>query len=356
MNVLVLFPNLVTSRLEVHQVADNGLTRESKVLLAVPTIVGMHELRHAIDQACAAHAIDLAAIYSPLGMRANPGPLLVDDASGAEIESTEARAPLALPAVRQVLGMLAEALPQAPRVLLAGSDFFAHLPARERHYAIEPALTERYGLERTGFHGLFHHAAVDAARAARGEKNHQRHLRVLSVCLEPRPEAAALRGDRPLLVTSGATPLEGLPGDTSSGELDPGMLLLLAKEQGWSPEEIADLLMRESGLRGLVGRPVTLKTLFESEAPDGNLARELFRYRLLQTAGSALAALGGLDTIVFTGRYAAVGRVLGPWLLERLAALPGKPQPACLVREAAIGTLVAAEATRFACERAAAAV
>jgi acetate kinase len=63
---------------------------------------------------------------------------------------------------------------------------------------------------------------------------------------------------------------------------------------------------------------MTFEALFESDNPNARRAREIIQYRILLACGAGIAAMGGLDAIVFSGRYAAVGDVLGPWLKSRL--------------------------------------
>jgi acetate kinase len=126
------------------------------------------------------------------------------------------------------------------------------------------------------------------------------------------------------MVTGGATPLEGLPGLTTCGEIDPALVLTLGDRLGWGPEQVDRLLSRESGLLGLAGRPVTLDEVFFQDQPDLRLAREVMTYRILLACGAAVAALGGLDALVFSGRFARAGEVLGPVLVERL--LPRRPE------------------------------
>ncbi len=148
----------------------------------------------------------------------------------------------------------------------------------------------------------------------------------MSLCLENQPEAAAIIGNRPVMVTSGATPLEGLPGLTSCGELDGGIVIALAQKK-LLPEQINHLLTQESGLVGLVGRKTSWREVFHSEEPEAKLAREVVQYRMLQVAGAAAAAMGGLDVIIFSGRWAALASVLGPYLTWRLPA--GSPPFGC---------------------------
>ena len=74
--------------------------------------------------------------------------------------------------------------------------------------------------------------------------------RIISICLEPQPEVAAVKGLRALMVTSGATPLEGIPGHTTCGQIDPSIVLTLSESAGWGPEKINTELTKQSGLLG----------------------------------------------------------------------------------------------------------
>lgn len=216
----------------------------------------------------------------------------------------------------------------APVVLVFETAFFTALPERERSYGLDAELMHSMGLRRYGFHGIFHEGACrEMARRAR-EAGGRTPQRLLSIVLEPKPEVAAVFGNRPLTVTSGATPLEGIPSETSCGELDPGIILALSREKGWGPEQINSALTRESGLLGLVGRRITFDELFSSDAADLAEARAVIRYRLLLACGAGIAAMSGLDGIVFSGRYADSGPQLGPWLTARIRLKGDSPTPA----------------------------
>ncbi|MCG3178282.1 MAG: Acetate kinase [Phycisphaerae bacterium] len=145
----------------------------------------------------------------------------------------------------------------------------------------------------------------------------------LAICLEPRPEVAAVASGRPIAVSGGVTPLKGLPGETTCGEMDPGIILDIARQEHWGPEQIDHVLTRRSGLVGLTGRRLSLAQVLRSQGERYRLARDVMRYRILMLAGAGLAAMGGLDAIVFSGRYAPLGRTLGPWMRERLTFTGG---------------------------------
>jgi acetate kinase len=135
---------------------------------------------------------------------------------------------------------------------------------------------------------------------------------------EAQPEIAAVLGRRPITVTSGATPLEGLPGETNSGEIDPAVALALAGEAGLGPEGANALLVGGSGLSGLVGHRVRLDHVLASKRSDCVRARDVLLYRMLMASGTAAAALGGVDAVVFSGRYASCSAVVAQHVLPHL--------------------------------------
>ena len=207
-------------------------------------------------------------------------------------------------------------------IVCANQNYFgvciADMPERECHYALDVKSLGMPNLRRYGYHGLFHEAACAMARDHAYEQGFHFPERCLSICLENRPEIVAVDGIQPVMVSSGTTPLEGLPGQTTAGELDAGIVLKLVRKKKWGPEQINHALTMESGLSGIAGRPVRLDEVLESDDPSLRLARDVFRHRLLSACGSGIAVLGGLDAIIFSGRYAPSAHCLGPWLQERL--------------------------------------
>ena len=235
-----------------------------------------------------------------------------------KLEAVESQAPLHLPLVVSLVRASWETFAETPVVLCFETGFFTALPMREQVYAVDEEATGMEGLRRYGYHGIYHHGACVHALSVRENRGRSPMAKVLSICLEPRPEMAGAIGTRAIYVTSGATPLEGLPGRTTCGEIDPSIVLTLAQDLKMGPEEIDAVLSRDSGLSGLVGKRVTLEEVFTVERPNHKLARDVMNYRMLMSAGAAVAVLGGLDVIVFSGRSAELGHIIGPWLLEHL--------------------------------------
>jgi acetate kinase len=276
-----------------------------------------NEMRAACQAEGAPAALEAIALRVTFGGDLFTGPAVGQAALG-KVRGLVPRAPLHLPRVLALAEDCAELFPGAVVVLEFETAFFAELPAREHLYALDLERSKTPGLRRYGFHGLLHGAACDHVARVR-RKAGLGPARILSICLEPLVEVAAVIGRRPVMVTSGVTPLEGIPGETTCGELDPGIILALGRTMKWGPEQINAVLTQQSGLLGLVGRPVTLQEVFTSTAADVALARQVMEYRILQSCGAGVAAMGGVDALVFSGRYAALGSILGPFLESRLA-------------------------------------
>ena len=270
--------------------------------------------------------LDAIAVRGLYGGARFVRPVLASDSVLEDLAALAPQAPLHVPRLVQLVNAARRVFPQTLVALAFETALFAPLPERERCYGVDPEWTASRSLRRFGFQGIFHEAAcLDT-----GRKLGSAEARLLSICLEPRPELAACRGCRPVMVTGGSTPAEGLPGETSCGDLDPSVVLKLAGDGDWGPEGTSRLLTCESGLRGLVGRDVSLAEALESPDGESQLARDVFLHSLLRACGAGIAALGGLDAIVYSGRYASSAAVLHDWLNQRLKQTIRR-DTACLV-------------------------
>lgn len=291
---------------------------------------------------------DLLALRVNFGGSEFDGPVRFDDGVREILAAQVPLAPLHLPGILVLLDLVGREWPGVPVVLVFETAFFVPLPRREHLYALDGDRTARQKVRRYGYHGIQHQAAC-AFAAGRVSPATAGPPLLLSIYLGPHPELAAVVGRRPVMVTSGATPLEGLPGHTSCGQLDPGIVLTLAESKHWGPEQIDQVLTRRSGLLGLVGRPITLGELFEDTSVETELARAVMRHRLLLAAGSGMAAMGGLDAIVFSGPFADLGEQLGSELAARLTFQGSgrtRPPPVLCFKES-LDRLVADQALRL---------
>jgi acetate kinase len=220
-------------------------------------------------------------------------PLLLDDASEAELAALVDLAPLHNAPALEAIRAARAALPTVPHVAVFDTAFHATLPAVAYTYALAAELRERLGIRRYGFHGLSVAWAAEQVPVAR-----------LVVChLGGGSSVTAVRDGFSVDTSMGFTPLEGVPMATRSGSVDPGALLH-AMRAGYDAERLDRVLERESGmaaLGGRGGRHRELERAAESGEADAVFALDLYAYRVATTVGAMAVALDGLDALVFTG-------------------------------------------------------
>lgn len=261
---------------------------------------------------------DVVAVQCAFGGSLFPGPAVVNSEVLHAVKDLVHRAPIHMSGLVELLQALIDKWPGFPVVLVFETSFFTQLPRREYFYGLDTELTSKLQLRRYGCHGICHEAACADMTRLLQMTTPGAPARILSICLERRPEIAAVIGQRPVMVTSGVTPLEGLPGETMCGDIDPNIVLTLANRFDMGPEQVNQVLTSESGVRALAGRKISLDDLFTSTRKRYELARRVFKYRLLLACGAGIAAMGGLDAIVFSGCNMQAAGILGPWLADKL--------------------------------------
>ena len=161
---------------------------------------------------------------------------------------------------------------------------------------------QNWHLRRYGFHGLSHQYVSGRLLARLGRD--AAGTRLVTCHLGSGASACALRDGRSVDTSMGMTPLEGLVMGTRVGDVDPGLLLYLLREQKLSAADLDTLLNTQSGLKGVSGESADVRDL-EAAASGGDapaeLALALFAYRCRKYVGAYAAALGGLDAVAFTG-------------------------------------------------------
>lgn len=225
-------------------------------------------------------------------------PSLVDDRVLAAIQDAVPLAPLHNPPALTALRGAREWLDDTPHVVVLDTGFFAELPDVAATYAIDRDLAERHHVRRYGAHGISHEYVARRAAEHLGRDD----LRVVTLHLGNGASAAAIHAGRPLDTSMGLTPLEGLVMGSRGGDLDPGILLHLAREAGLGTDGLEDLLHHRSGITGLSGRPDFRELQSGVDAGDDvcRLAWEVYCYRVRKYVGAYHVVLGGADAIVFT--------------------------------------------------------
>ena len=224
-------------------------------------------------------------------------PALIDDATLAELERLVPLAPLHQPHNLAPMRALAADAPQLPQVACFDTAFHRTQSRLARSFALPSSITDG-GVQRYGFHGLSYEYIASAlpgvdTKAASG--------RTVVAHLGNGASMCAMSGGASVATTMGFTAIDGLMMGTRPGALDPGVILHLIDAHGMDPRAIERLLYHESGLLGVSGVSSDMRTLLASNDRNAAFAIELFCYRASRELGSLVAALGGIDALVFTG-------------------------------------------------------
>jgi len=225
------------------------------------------------------------------------GPARVDGRLIAELDALVPFAPGHQPQGLACIAAVGKAWPSLPQVACFDTAFHR---TQDRLAQIEPiprGLTEE-GLLRFGFHGLSYAHVAGMLPTLVGDTAKGR---IVVAHLGHGASLCAVAEGRSVATTMGLTTLGGLMMGTRSGTVDPGLVLHLIQARGMAASEVADLLNRRSGLRGVSGVSDDVRVLEASKAPAAREALDLFAYRIAREIGSLAVALGGLDAFVFTG-------------------------------------------------------
>lgn len=200
----------------------------------------------------------------------------------------------------RLINVFQELYPDVTQVACFDTAFHHDLPDVARLLPI-PRHYEAKGIRRYGFHGLSYSYVlgeiqrIGGAEAANG--------RVVLAHLGNGVSLAAVRGGKSIDTTMGLTPASGVPMSTRSGDLDPGLGLYLADIEDMDASHYNDLVNFRSGLLGVSETTSDMEELLKHEADDdrAKVAIDLFCYQVKKSIGSLAAALGGIESLVFTG-------------------------------------------------------
>jgi acetate kinase len=165
-------------------------------------------------------------------------------------------------------------------------------------------LPRRYyekGIHRYGFHGLSYAYLMQELQQAGGDDAGRG--KVILAHLGSGASLAAVKDGKCIDTSMGFTPTSGLVMSTRTGDLDPGVAWYLMQSEKLSPKQFSHLINYESGLLGISGTSADMRELMKLKGTDSRAAEavELFCYQAKKWIGSFAAALGGIDTLVFSG-------------------------------------------------------
>jgi acetate kinase len=249
-------------------------------------------------------------------------PVRIDADVLAGIEAISHLAPLHNPPALAGIRAARAALPNVSHVAVFDTAFHGTLPSRAKAYALPQALVAKHGIRRYGFHGPSH--AWVAARAATAIGDDLRNLRIITCHLGNGSSVCAVEYGRSVETSMGMTPLEGLVMGTRAGDIDAGVLLMLARAEGLDLDALDALLNKSSGLAGLSGVGNDLRDI-EQRASAGDehcrLAVQVFAHRVRKYIGAYAAVMGGVDAIVFTAGIGENSALMRHRIAQRLEFL-----------------------------------
>lgn len=224
--------------------------------------------------------------------------VLIDNAVKEVIRSLFSLAPLHNPANLMGIEVAEKVFPKAAQVGVFDTAFHQTMPEVSHRYAIPHELYEKEQIRVYGFHGTSHQYI--SAQAI--EKLGTLHSKIITVHLGNGCSITAIKDGKSIDHSLGFGPMNGLIMGTRSGDIDQSVVLYLMDKLGYSTEQVANLLQKQSGMLALTGMS-DLRDI-ENAAEQGNvqaqLALDMNVYRIKKYIGSYVAAMNGLDALIFT--------------------------------------------------------
>jgi acetate kinase len=225
-------------------------------------------------------------------------PVPIDEVVIQKLEALVPLAPLHQPHNLEPIRIVRRRMPGIPQIACFDTAFHQTQSEIATMFALPRELRER-GVRRYGFHGLSYDYIASVL------KNYDPRLaegRVVVAHLGNGASLCALSRGVSVATTMGFSALDGLPMGTRCGAVDAGVIFFMLREMGFQPEEAERTLYKKSGLLGVSGISNDMRVLRSKAAVDVNAKRaiDLFVYRIIREIGSLVAALGGLDGIIFT--------------------------------------------------------
>ena len=239
--------------------------------------------------------------------------VVITDEVKKAIEECNDLAPLHNPANLIGINACQELMPCTPMVAVFDTAFHQTMPEKAYMYGLPYEYYEKYAVRRYGFHGTSHSFVSKRAAEILGKSYDD--MKTVVCHLGNGASISAVLNGKCVDTSMGLTPLEGLVMGTRSGDIDPAILEYISKKEGLDIAELMNMLNKKSGVFGLSNNLSSDFRDLETAADEGNkqaqVALDVFCYRVAKYVGSYVAAMNGVDTIVFTagiGENAALVR------------------------------------------------
>ena len=218
-----------------------------------------------------------------------------------------------------------EMLPELPQVFVFDTSFHQTMPEHAYMYAVPYKYYENDNIRRWGAHGTSHRFVTARVCEVLGVKPEDQ--RIITCHIGNGASVSAVLHGKCVDTSMGLTPLEGLMMGSRSGDVDPSAVLAIMKKEGFTPDQMSDLLNKESGVKGISGVSSDIREV-EAAIKEGNerarLALDMYSYRIKKYIGAYTAAMGGVDTIVFTAGVGENSAEMRARVMEGLEYLGAK--------------------------------
>lgn len=250
------------------------------------------------------------------------GSVLVNEQVIEAIKECIPLGPLHNPANLMGIEACRELMPNTPNVAVFDTAFHATIPDYAYMYAVPYEDYEQYGIRKYGFHGTSHRFV--SKQVAKYMNKPAEELKIITCHIGNGSSIAAVQNGKCVDTTMGLTPLDGLPMGTRTGSIDPAIVGLLMDKKGFTTKEIDTYLNKKSGMLGVSGVSSDFRDL-TAAINEGNerarLAVKMLSYSIKKYIGSYVAAMNGVDAIVFTAGVGENITYMREWALDGLEYL-----------------------------------
>lgn len=245
--------------------------------------------------------------------------VLIDNKVKEVIKSLFSLAPLHNPANYMGIEVAEQVFPQAAQIAVFDTAFHQSIPEKAFRYALPPEFYEKEHIRMYGFHGTSHQYVSEQAIEHLGKPN----SKIITVHLGNGCSITAIKDGKSIDHSLGFGPMNGLIMGTRSGDIDQAVVLHLIDKMGYTAKEVADLLQKKSGMLGLTGMSDLrdIESAAEQGNPQAQLALDMNVYRIKKYIGSYMAALNGLDALVFTAGIGENSDVIRKMVCENMEFL-----------------------------------
>ena len=210
--------------------------------------------------------------------------------------------------------------PDVPQVFVFDTSFHSTMPPKAYMYAVPYEYYEKYAVRRYGFHGTSHKFVSHRVADKMGKDI--KDLKIITCHLGNGSSIAAVDHGKVIDTSMGFTPLDGFMMGTRSGGVDPSVVTFIMKKHNLTPDEMDNILNKQSGVNAISGVSSDDRDICAAQNAGNEraiLAHEMQAYEIAKYVGSYIAAMNGVDAIVFTG---GIGEN-GFWLRSKICSYLG---------------------------------